>query len=237
MFDLFAPINANCSPITAARSVIAAVCSAGLVVGGCASALDTEILKQPTQMVTNGISTLGKVEMPKVALPEVDADPIGTPIELYNRIARGATRCWFGEGGLRATHIFNATAEPESKGNASAEIVIHEKDTRAPDPRGNRAFRVQIVPSGDSAKVEVENIRFPQDVGQRMEREVRRWARDDLSCTRSDAPVAAAEPSPPAAAVKSGAAAAKAAGTAGKAKAPPSKEPAKAPAAKPAAPT
>lgn len=160
----------------------------------------TDILQQPAALVTNGISTLSSVELPKVALPESDTDPIGSPLELYNRVARGATRCWFGaEGHLKPTHIFNAIAEPEGKG-ASASIVIHERDPKMPDPRGNRAFTVEIKPSGDSAKVTVENIRFPLDEGQRMEREIRRWARDDQSCSpRAGADTAArgALPTPP----------------------------------------
>lgn len=151
------------------------------------------MLAQPSAIVASGITTLGSVSMPTVALPEADPDPVGTPTELYNRIARGATRCWFGaDGGLKANYIFNASAEPGSKGG-SAEIIIHEKDPRMPDPRGNRWFRVQIMAAGDSATVEVENIRFPTDVGQRMEREVRRWARDDMNCSpRVEAPQPAA---------------------------------------------
>ncbi|NJM55783.1 MAG: hypothetical protein HC841_07745, partial [Verrucomicrobiae bacterium] len=102
---------------------------------------------------------------------------------MYARIARGATRCWFsGEGHLKVTHIFNAFAEPETKGG-NAEIVIHEKSREAPDPRGNRAFRVSIVPDGDSATVAVENTRFAIEEGAKMEREVRRWARGDDTCS------------------------------------------------------
>lgn len=175
---------------------------ASAIAGGCGSA-NTDLLKQPATLVTNGISTLGSVEIPKVAVPQSDPDPVGSPLELYNRVARGATRCWFGaEGHLKGTHIFNASAEPEAKGGSS-EIVIHERDPKMPDPRGNRAFRVSITPSGDSATVVAENIRFPVEEGQKMEREVRRWARDDVTCNpRESASKPEGPASPPAPAAK-----------------------------------
>lgn len=116
------------------------------------------------------------------ALPSPDSDPLGSPTEIYTRVARGATVCWFGpHGPLRGTHIFNAEADPPSKGGR-AEIVIHERDASMPNPRGNRAFRVQILPVGERSQLEVENIRFPLETGQSMTADVRRWARNDLSC-------------------------------------------------------
>ncbi len=167
-------------------SVVVGSC-AGLLAGcasGTATAIlspTTELLKQPAALVTGGLSALGSIELPKP--PELDPDPIGRPTELYARIAKGATRCWFGgEGHLKPTHIFNAVAEPEGKGG-QAEIVIHEKAPAMPDPRGRRAFRVTIEAAGDGATVAVENARFPADEGAKMEREVRRWARGDDACS------------------------------------------------------
>ncbi|MBX9925411.1 MAG: hypothetical protein K2Y05_03550 [Hyphomicrobiaceae bacterium] len=138
-------------------------------------------MKQPAALVTGGISALSSLELPKP--PELDPDPTGRPTELYARIARGATRCWFGaEGHLKPTHIFNAVAQPEGRGG-DAEIVIHEKDVKMPDPRGNRAFRVSIAAAGDTSTLTIENVRFPVEEGSKMEREVRRWARGDETCS------------------------------------------------------
>jgi len=178
----------------------ASIFAAGLTCAACASAPSTAILSQPSdllaqpvQLVAGGIQALGSVELPKV--PASDPDPVGRPTELYARIARGATRCWFGgDGHLKATHIFNAVAEPESRGG-NAEIVIHEISREAPDPRGNRAFRVSIVPDGDIAAISVENSRFPLDEAANMEREVRRWARGEETC--SPRAVATAAPGTP----------------------------------------
>ncbi|MDZ4840554.1 MAG: hypothetical protein SH859_00185 [Hyphomicrobium aestuarii] len=178
----------------------ASILAAGVMCAACASAPSTAILSQPSdllaqpvQLVAGGIQALGSVELPKVAAS--DPDPVGKPTELYARIARGATRCWFGgDGHLKATHIFNAFAEPETRGG-NAEIVIHEISREAPDPRGNRAFRVSIVPEGDFAAVSVENSRFPLDEAANMEREVRRWARGEEAC--SPRAVATAAPGTP----------------------------------------
>lgn len=139
-----------------------------------------DLLKAPTGLVTSSVEALANVPLPKL-----DPDPVGSPTELYTRIARGAGVCWFGtHGALKATHIFHADAEPASRGGRS-EIVIHEKDTKMPNPRGNRAFRVEIAPSGDNASLVIENSRFPLEVGQKMTADVRRWARNDLTCSDS----------------------------------------------------
>lgn len=143
---------------------------------GCSST-GSDLLKAPAGLVTAGAEAVANVQLPKA-----DTDPVGSPIEIYTRIGRGAGICWFGpHGELKATHIFHAEVAPPSKGGRS-EIVIHEKDLSMPNPRGNRAFRVHISPHGDNAELEIENIRFPIETGQRMAADIRRWARDDLTC-------------------------------------------------------
>ena len=146
----------------------------------CACSNTSELLKAPSGLVTGTIEKIQSIPIP--ALPEADPEPTGSPTEIYTRIARGATVCWFGaHGALKRSHIFHAEAEPPAKGGRS-EIIIHEKDSVTPNPRGNRAFRVLVTPSGDTATVEAENSRFPLETGQRMRSDVRRWARGDLRC-------------------------------------------------------
>lgn len=152
-----------------------ALCSTAAVTS--CSSTDSDLLKSPAGLVTAGAEAMAKVPLPKL-----DPEPIGSPIEIYTRIGRGAGICWFGtHGELKATHIFHAEVAPPSKGGRS-EIVIHEKDLNMPNPRGNRAFRVHISPEGDNAALDIENIRFPIEVGQRMTADIRRWARNDLTC-------------------------------------------------------
>lgn len=137
----------------------------------------TAALNAPAALVSQGVEAISSIELPKA-----DADPIGMPTEIYTRVAHGAQLCWFGtHGALKGLYIFHADAAPPSRGGL-AEIVIHERDAQMPNPRGNRAFRVQITPAGENATLTVENIRFPIDAGQRMTADVRRWARNDLTC-------------------------------------------------------
>lgn len=137
-----------------------------------------DLLKAPASFVSTSVDALATIPMPKF-----EPEPIGSPIELYIRIGRGAGVCWFGTHGLlKATHIFHAEAEPVSRGGRS-EIVIHEKDLSMPNPRGARAFRVQIAPAGENARLDIENLRFPPEAGQIMIADVGRWARNDLTCS------------------------------------------------------
>jgi hypothetical protein len=154
---------------------------AGGLLSACA--LSPDLLKEPSKLVTGSMDALTKIE-----LPAADGDPIGAPIEIYTRVARGAGVCWFGaHGPLKSKYIYHADADPAALGGRS-EIVIHEKDAAGPNPRGNRAFRVLIAPAGDSSTVTAENIRFSVEAGHAMTADVRRWARNDLSCT-PNAPV------------------------------------------------
>ena len=154
------------------------VLAAGAALGACANGQD--LLKGPSQLVTGAAATLA--QLPTPTLPVADSEPTGSPTELYTRIARGVTSCWFGaHGALKGHYILHAEAEPPARGGRS-ELVIHEIDLAMPNPRGNRWFRVTITPGGDTATVESENIRFPIETGQSMRAQVRRWARGDLSC-------------------------------------------------------
>jgi len=152
-----------------------------LVLAGCSSGSD--LLKAPANLASATIDKIANTPLPSLpSLPNADPEPVGSPTEIYTRIARGATVCWFGtHGTLKATHIFDAEAAPPSQGGRAG-IVIHEKDTAMPNPRGNRAFRIDILPAGSNAKLEIENIRFPIETGQKMTADVRRWARGDLAC-------------------------------------------------------
>jgi hypothetical protein len=164
-----------------AINIASVILSAGSVmVGGCAN---SSLPPLPTaNLVTGGLSGL---PVPEFKLPDADAEPMGTPTQIYTRVARGAQICWFGgNGALKSKYIFYADAEPPSKGGQS-EIVIHERDATTPNPRGARAFRVLVTPSGDNAALQTENVRFPLEVGQKMIADVRRWARDDLTCAGS----------------------------------------------------
>ena len=124
-------------------------------------------------------------------LPSLGSDRIvGTPTELYTRIARGAVTCWFGASGpLKGNYIYHADAEPESKGGAS-QIIIFGKDTStSPDPRALKAFQIAIRPTGGTPDLGVENFKVPDPIANRLSADVTRWAAGEEGC--GDGPVTA----------------------------------------------
>lgn len=165
-----------------------ALCALTTALAGCAGnalpALDAASLGASGNagigLTTGALANLATAAIPE--LPQLDSDPVGPPTELYARIARGAQNCWFGGNGpLKSRYIFHADAAPPSKGG-QAEIIIHEIDRSTPNPRGARAFRVTVTPSGETSTVQSENSRFTPEVAQVMSADVRRWARNDLTC-------------------------------------------------------
>ena len=115
--------------------------------------------------------------------------PVGSPTEVYTRVARGALTCWFGASGpLKGPYIYHAEADPPSKGGR-ADIVIRTRDTTAADPRSLKAFAVTITPGGDGTHVDVENAKIAEPLAARLTADVHRWAADEEGC--GEAPVTA----------------------------------------------
>ncbi len=124
----------------------------------------------------------GALQLP--SLPALTGSKIvGTPTELYTRIAHGAVTCWFGASGpLKGQHMYHADAEPESKGGA-AEITIFVKDASAgPDPKALKAFQIGIRPTGGTPELGVENFKIAEPLATRMRDDVTRWAADEEGC-------------------------------------------------------
>lgn len=91
--------------------------------------------------------------------------------------------CWFGANGfLKSTHIYEATAEPAHKGG-KAEILIRALDTAAESPRGVKAFRISILPSGsDETSVIADNLKLPEPIAARMKNSVAAWSIGEQGC-------------------------------------------------------
>lgn len=125
------------------------------------------------------------------------SDIVGAPTDVYARVARGAMACWFGtDGPLKADYIYHAEAQPPSKGGR-AEIVIHEIDRASENPRGLRAYRIAIVPSGEIASLSIENLKLPDRLAGSMENDVRRWAAGAIGCTQAEGEWGPQAPTPP----------------------------------------
>ncbi|MDQ8700152.1 hypothetical protein [Hyphomicrobium sp. LHD-15] len=158
-----------------------------LAVAGCSADGPSPILSLPTaaelntqnaQSENNTTSALSAILMPKELV-------VGTPTEVYTRIARGVLTCWFGAAGpLKAEYIYHADAEPASKGGNS-EIKILTRDAEAADPRSVRAYRIAIAPSEGKTKVEIENVRLPEPLATRLKQDVERWSGDEEGCGKT----------------------------------------------------
>ncbi len=112
--------------------------------------------------------------------------PVGTPTEIYTRVARGALTCWFGSHGpLKKTHRFHAQADPPSKGGHSR-ITIYKIPKDKTRSLGDRAFAIQIVPDGTSAKLLIENLSLPKVQVDRYSADAARWAANDEGCFKSE---------------------------------------------------
>jgi hypothetical protein len=136
----------------------------------------TDALDQPDSANTTTTSALQAILTPQDLV-------VGTPTEIYTRVARGVLTCWFGaEGPLKSQYIYHADAEPASRGGRSEIKIMTRDTTTADDPRALRAYRVLIQPSGNQAKIEVENTRLPEPLALRLKSDVERWARDEPGC-------------------------------------------------------
>lgn len=156
------------------------------LLGGCGASISPGSLAGSPAEPSAGLS------LPKASsiLPQTD-QVIGTPTELYTRIARGALTCWFGAAGpLKDEYIYHADADPPSKGGRS-QIIIHVRDKTKisnSEQKSVRAFRVVIAPAEPTPTVESENFKLAEPLAARLTSDVRRWAADNEGC--SEAPAA-----------------------------------------------
>lgn len=172
------------------------LCLATLLLQGCSSSL----VPGETGVATTGAAPpivppaqspapaeeSGTVATLKAMLPKGE-QIVGTPTELYTRIARGALTCWFGASGpLKSGYMYHAEAAPPSKGGRS-EIIIRIKDKDATDPRSLRAYRVAIAPGETGSVLETENVKIPEPLATSLGADVRRWAADDEGCSAAPA--------------------------------------------------
>jgi hypothetical protein len=129
---------------------------------------------------------------PLPSLPELtgtitEAPIVGSPTEVYERVARGAMTCWFGTSGpLKADYVYHAEADPPGKGG-KAEIVIHERDRTSDNPKGPKAYRIAITPDDDKTTLLFENLKLPEARGTAMEADARRWGAGAFGCADMEA--------------------------------------------------
>ena len=170
----FISTNYSVIPELNTRS-FAAFALCGSMLGGCSGGA--------------GLPDLGAVaassqSAAKAVVSGQDVSASGTPDAVYAVIAQKAMRCWFGpDGPLKSSHIFHADVSPPSDKGSTADIVLHERDTTQPTPRGARAFRILLTANGDTAThVEISNSKLPDDLADALNSDVVDWMRGGDSC-------------------------------------------------------
>ena len=176
------------------RTCVIAMASAVLAAGCAGSgdgASDQAALKLPTLPSLEQVAAIGSGS---------DDRPVGSATELYARVARGANTCWFGgKGPLKKDYIYHAEADAASRGG-KAEITVHARDPAQPNPRGPKAYRINIDPNGETATVTTENLKMPDNVALAMTSDVNRWSKGDQGCAGASTAIAAGWAPAPAAA-------------------------------------
>lgn len=125
--------------------------------------------------------------LPQLTGTVTEAPIVGSPTEVYERVARGALTCWFGATGpLKAAYVYHAEAEPPGKGG-KAEIVIHERDRLSDNPKGPKAYRIAITPENESTTLLFENLKLPEPMAKAMEADARRWGAGAFGCSDMEA--------------------------------------------------
>lgn len=109
----------------------------------------------------------------------------GSATDIYSRIASGAMKCWFAVGGpLKSDYVYHATAAPASRGG-KAQIAIHRRDPTQPNPRGAKAYLVDIDPTGEaSATVKTENLKMTDAFASAMTNDITRWTKGEEGCSQ-----------------------------------------------------
>ncbi|MFT3730079.1 MAG: hypothetical protein QM780_01465 [Hyphomicrobium sp.] len=168
---------------------------AAVAVSACAG--NGPQLPSPSMQATSGTLTPETVASaeptpPPQGMPGNAEEPPGVPIlgavgsatDIYSHIARGAMACWFAVNGpLKKDYIFHAAADAPSRGG-KATVTIHQRDPTQPNPRGAKAYIVDIQPTGESsASVRAENRKMSEAYATAMTDDISRWSKGEEGCT------------------------------------------------------
>ncbi|MET0408587.1 MAG: hypothetical protein ABW006_09485 [Hyphomicrobium sp.] len=147
----------------------------------------------PTPVASSMATTPANGEEPR-GVPVPGA--IGSATEIYSHIATGAMACWFSANGpLKKDYIFHAMADAPSRGG-KAEVTIHRRDPSQPNPRGAKAYVVEIQPTGEaSATVRADNRQMPDAYASAMTSDLSQWIKGEQGCSLAKTIAAETAPS------------------------------------------
>ena len=134
-------------------------------------------------IITLPLAACSDAELLSVAATVGANNAVGETSEVYTRLARQAQSCWFKPGGLiKKSHMFYAEAAPNASGG-KAEISIRRR--RKNGEPGEKAFIINLIPSGDNTLYSMRNITLDKNISARMIRDIKRWVNLELGCVPS----------------------------------------------------
>ncbi|HUS96844.1 MAG TPA: hypothetical protein VMX97_08915 [Hyphomicrobiaceae bacterium] len=117
------------------------------------------------------------------------------PVDVYQRIARQASRCWFAQDStLHGTHMFHATAAPLSDGGR-VEIAIHKREANIKKPWGARAYIIELTGS-TTTYINFKNISLDLPTQDKIKSDAFAWANNRQQCSTRISPATAVIPVP-----------------------------------------
>lgn len=109
------------------------------------------------------------------------------PIEVYQRIATSASRCWFGpDGPLRYSHIFHAIVQAPADGGL-VEIGIHKRTTNQKSPWGAKIYAI-VLKGTTSTDLVFQNFGLDLKTRNAIKTDALAWANGKPACTDNVAP-------------------------------------------------
>jgi hypothetical protein len=118
------------------------------------------------------------------------------PIEVYQRIAGRAAKCWFGpDGPLRHSHIFHAIVQSPADGGV-VEIGIHKRTSKPKSPWGAKVYAI-VLKGTTSTDISFQNFGMDLKTRTGMKNDALAWANGKPACTQNVAPQPAPQASTP----------------------------------------
>ena len=163
----------NQSANSAVLIVPTVVIAAGLMTA-CAAKLPPPISQGNTASPT--------VAAPLLSLSGSHTDVVtGDPRTIYERIARQASRCWFGPfGSVHDQYMMHADVPPPTS-TAPVTMAVHRRLQSRKKPWGPALLRVKF--SGTSTTtLDFQNVGLSRDTLDRMKQGITRWANGQTDC-------------------------------------------------------
>ncbi len=148
---------------------MALVCGVAMALAACAA----QVPKLPLAPAVDPSQLLSNAESNVVTSP---------PRKVYERVARQASRCWFGPFGSAHGHYIMHADVPPPKSSAPVTMAVHKRLKSRKKPWGPALMRAEL--SGQSSTtLTYKNLGMAPRTMDRMTRGFNRWANGKTDCT------------------------------------------------------